>query len=330
MYVFGPSGRRKPARSSVTNTACQGARHQRRHRADTQNDEPRSTEPPPAARQEPLPARRQASRPRNQGGDDAADPYALIRESTTIYQVETPSPRMQYLADLAAKVNSAVDADAARTDRGRRGEERRVLLLPNRRQDDVLRGWFGTFRWTYNAAVDLIQNRNVPRDLEVLREKCVDDANFAGTDRAWVLDTPYAIREEALRDVLRAYDTNIAKQRTDPKHRFKIKFRSKKEASASIVVHHGDWRAGVMHPQWLGAQPLRSQEPIPEVLPRDFRITRSHYGDYHLCYIESDDPGRRKRTGRTVARRGWGSQAASMVRREFARAQRWTRHLRWA
>ena len=60
-----------------------------------------------------------------------------------------------------------------------------------------------------------------------------------------------------------AYESNFAKKE---KTAFKIKYRSKKSESESIVIHAKHWkRAGVIYPKAFGTEPIRGAETLPDV-----------------------------------------------------------------
>src|SRR3546814_14894639 len=46
-----------------------------------------------------------------------------------------------------------------------------------------------------------------------LRTRLINADLFEGTDHAWVINTPYDVRDETMIDVLKAYDSNFVKLR---------------------------------------------------------------------------------------------------------------------
>lgn len=85
-----------------------------------------------------------------------------------------------------------------------------------------------------------------------------------------------------MNDLIKAYENNFAK-----KTRFKIKYRSKKSESESIVIHAKHWkRAGVFHPKAFGTEPIRgAAEPLPDELNYDCRLQRTRLGKFYLCIL---------------------------------------------
>lgn len=102
--------------------------------------------------------------------------------------------------------------------------------------------WINTARWCYNTAVaycrKCIKEQKYLPDREELRLKFIKKENIEGTEIEWTLRTPNDIRDDAMNDVLLAYESNFAKRRANPKHKFKIKFKKKKELRQEIIHIH--------------------------------------------------------------------------------------------
>ncbi|RHZ59702.1 hypothetical protein Glove_362g30 [Diversispora epigaea] len=101
------------------------------------------------------------------------------------------------------------------------GKVQRIHLYPTQNEQLKLRKWMGTVRWTQTD----------------LRARCINVENFKNdTKLKWVIETPYPIRNEAMRDLLKGYSSNFASNK-----KFKMKFRSKKDPRQSIVIHFQHW-----------------------------------------------------------------------------------------
>ena len=61
-------------------------------------------------------------------------------------------------------------------------------------------------------------------------------------ETAWVLQTPYDIRDEGMNDLLKAYASNFAKRAKNPNFTFEVRYRSKKKAQQESVVLHAKHR----------------------------------------------------------------------------------------
>jgi hypothetical protein len=99
---------------------------------------------------------------------------------------------------------------------------------------------------------------------------------------AWLKEVPYDIRDEGLRDLLKAYKSNFARQANDPNHVFEMRFRSRKRLdSEAITVHSKHWKKKKGVYAWLRA--IHSSEPKPDILQYDARLQRTKAGAYYLC-----------------------------------------------
>ena len=160
---------------------------------------------------------------------------------------------------------------------------RKIKLYPSAHQKKVLKGWFGTARWTYNKCLDEIKKDGLLSKKE-LRATCLNAANFKETKLEWVLNTPYDIRNEGLNDLLKTYKSNFAKGKNQ---KFTIKKRSKKQASQSIVIHAKNWlhKRGIYWDMFGKGNAIRSAEPLPDDIKYDTRLQLTRLGEYYLCLL---------------------------------------------
>ena len=115
------------------------------------------------------------------------------------------------------------------------------MLIPDPIQRAILNKWFGTARWIYNRCLHEYKKKGGARTAKALRAKVVNDTNYKGEDNQWVLDTPYEIRDQAMKDLLIAFSNGRKfKKRTGKK--FEIHYRSKKKPSESIAIRRIMWR----------------------------------------------------------------------------------------
>ena len=106
----------------------------------------------------------------------------------------------------------------------------------------------------------------IKRNKKELRAKYLNSINFKDNEELkWVLETPYDVRDEAMRDLLKTYKSNFASKR----EKFDIKFKSKKMRTQSIVIHNKHWKNGTFHPTFFGKDSIRGSEPLPEKLGFD-------------------------------------------------------------
>lgn len=192
-------------------------------------------------------------------------------------------PQEHYTPLPPSLVHMRADADEASspTKRRRCADEplavkvRKIRVFPTSKEADTLRRWFGTARWTYNQCLTAV-NGGTLRTKKALRAQCLNAINFKET-QPWVLETPYDIRDEAMCDLLKAYDTNFAAGRAH----FTIKYRCKKAADSSIVIHSKHWLH--KHGAYAFLRYMRSSEPLPGHLGHDSRLVHTRYGKYYIC-----------------------------------------------
>jgi len=170
--------------------------------------------------------------------------------------------------------------------RSREGKE--DSTVSNKEQKETLKKWFGTARWTYNQCLQAVEKENVAKKKKNLRGRCLNKEAFEGggkeEENKWVLETPYDIRNEAMNDLLKAYKTNFSLQKNRTNKAFKIKFKSKKQETDSIVIHAKHWKgSGVFHPRNFGKEPILASERLPEILHYDCRLQRNRLGEYYMC-----------------------------------------------
>jgi len=114
-----------------------------------------------------------------------------------------------------------------------------------------------------------------------LRKLHINNSNFDKVN-VWVKKTPYDIRDEALRDLLKAFKTSFSKG-----EQFKMKFKSKKNNSDSIVISKKYYKSsGIFFPRFFGKEPIRSFEKLPEQLACDSRLIKNNLGEFYLCIPE--------------------------------------------
>ena len=125
-----------------------------------------------------------------------------------------------------------------KTDKEPAGKAKKIRLYPNKKEEETLMRWIGTARWTYNECLRAVQSdENVPRNKKALRARALNDDAITRMDKPWLRDTPYDVRDEAMNDLLKAYDSGFARKKNDGKP-FELKPRSRKHsAQESIVIH---------------------------------------------------------------------------------------------
>jgi putative transposase len=142
--------------------------------------------------------------------------------------------------------------------------------------DHLLRQWYGAARFTYNQCVAGVRYGIAKPELGELRSWCVNRYSPALAEWPWLAETPYDVRDEAVRDFVKAYWTNVKKGGP-----FEMHFRTRRDKQQSIVFHKKHWAnaSGVFAKVRAGLAP---REPLPAELPSDARLTRDRLGKTHL------------------------------------------------
>lgn len=149
----------------------------------------------------------------------------------------------------------------------------------------------GTVRWTYNQCLSLVKEDIKELNLKKLRAEWVNVDVLKNKGLDWVMDTPYDVRDGALQDLKKAYQSNFAKRKKNKDHAFDIAYRSRKKCfQESFILNnkHVKWKAD--NPSQFSMfstfmkDPITSCEPLPpEVLQYDSRFIRDKIGRYFLC-----------------------------------------------
>ncbi|KAK9363877.1 putative transposase DNA-binding domain-containing protein, partial [Lipomyces starkeyi] len=165
------------------------------------------------------------------------------------------------------------------------GKVRRFRVYPSTKQKKTLRKWFGTARWTYNQCLDAVEKKEIARTKKDLRAAFLNKEAIDKMGKPWVLETPYDIRDAAMHDLVKAYDSAHARYKNDNNvfKIIKIKHRSRTKCrQESIVIHHKHWSRG--RGKYAFLRKMKSAEPLPKELSHDSRLVYQRTtGHYYLC-----------------------------------------------
>ena len=123
-------------------------------------------------------------------------------------------------------------------------------------------------------------------------------------NNAWALQVPYDVRDEGMKDVLKAIDSNQAKIAKGSLQRFDLSFRSAKDEQQSLVIHAKHWKHKTGVYSDLCGENMKSSEPLPVDLGHDCRLMRTKLGHYYLCLclpIESENQALQSSKQYTIA-----------------------------
>lgn len=174
----------------------------------------------------------------------------------------------------------------------------KVLLKPTTAQRKVLNKWFGVSRFVYNQALAEVRKSSTNLNKKRLRELFVKGCSALLSNRGsqWLREVPFEVRDEAVRDLLANYKTNLAKRAKDSSHTFTIQFKRKREDD-SICLQSKNWNDGQLFKTYLPGR-LRGTERIPASLQHGGRILRTGCGEFFItlnrdvsvpCLAENQD-----------------------------------------
>lgn len=113
----------------------------------------------------------------------------------------------------------------------------------------VLKRVFGVATWSYNQAVRMVfRDKSLEPTMAQLRKHIVNKSASVLSDKPYVTDVAYDIRDDAVADLLLAYKANEVKHREGSLHKSAgecyYKFRSKKDKSRVITIRSRSYNRG--------------------------------------------------------------------------------------
>ncbi|ODQ75231.1 hypothetical protein LIPSTDRAFT_241400 [Lipomyces starkeyi NRRL Y-11557] len=115
------------------------------------------------------------------------------------------------------------------------GKVRRFRVYASTKPKETLRKWFCTARWTYNQCSDAVEKKEIARTKKDLRAAFLNKEAINKMGKLWDLETPYDIRDAAMDDFLKAYDSAHARYKKDNKV-FKIKHHLRTKSRRESIV----------------------------------------------------------------------------------------------
>ncbi len=112
---------------------------------------------------------------------------------------------------------------------------KRIRLYPTYNQRQIIKQWFGTYRFVYNKCI--VSIKQDVRNKFQLKNKHVTAKDNA-TILEWEKQVPKAIRQQAAYDAAKAYTTCISQLKSGLIHSFDMKFKSKRQLKTSIGIEN--------------------------------------------------------------------------------------------
>jgi hypothetical protein len=159
---------------------------------------------------------------------------------------------------------------------------KKIKLLPNELQRKILRKWFGAARYTYNKAIEDLRKGN-KFHLQDLRNKYVSKSAIESNGTEWLLESPYEVRGNVLRELQASLKGNFTKISKGDIDKFELKYRSRKAIQEAIYVKSKCYKNGIIYPRFFGKTILKSTEKLPETLSSDAKLVKDSLNNYYLC-----------------------------------------------
>ena len=151
----------------------------------------------------------------------------------------------------------------------------KIRMYPSLKEKEMLKKWMGTYRWTYNKALDAINKKGSKINKKELRQYCVALKSTLLQENTWVKNTPNAIRDSAICDLLKAFKTCFSKG-----DKFKMKFKSKRKDKDTIPIEERDFKRKRGAYQFISK--IKVREKIPEV-KHAIKISKDSLNRFWFC-----------------------------------------------
>jgi putative transposase len=152
----------------------------------------------------------------------------------------------------------------------------------------ILKKWFGCKRWTYNKCVDMLKKQNYSYNNinnKELRKSHINNCNFKEGGQyetsPWLLDVNYDIRDDGMRDFMKAFKNEKQKQKNNPRYTFKMQFQSRKMKSQSVTIRKRQYNSNSKTFGFL--KHIKCNERLPKTIKYDMRIVMKHTGEIYLA-----------------------------------------------
>ena len=107
----------------------------------------------------------------------------------------------------------------------------------------TLKQWLGAKRWVYNKCVNLIQKQDYKFagiTMKTLRSLFVNNSVYE-VDNTWMLTIPYEIRDDGMRDFMKALKNEKLKKKKNYYYKYSFSFQSRNQKSQSVSIRARDY-----------------------------------------------------------------------------------------
>ena len=163
---------------------------------------------------------------------------------------------------------------------------RKVKLNPTTAQKALLRKFAHAARFSYNEAVARVNRGDKVNKMELRNAIVTHKGNAFFDDKAWLLETPKVVRQQAVFEATKNFKTCFTNQRNGHIQRFKMSFRSRRTRSWTLGIEKQLKSVGgvlTVLPKTLGQMRYYGKLPFDGVPDGECTMHRNACGDVFLC-----------------------------------------------
>lgn len=196
---------------------------------------------------------------------------------------------------------------------------KKIKFIPTKEQIKVLKKWWNDYRYTYNYSLWLRKETDLT-NISKLKLRNMVTPEVCNSTRTWILETPKGIREQAVFELCKNYNSCYSNYKAGNIDFFEIKYLTKKNPKWSIRIPSNAFKIyNTKNPKWknkivtifpkkgprgyknlkiTGNSPLfRMQEPLPSI--KHDSIIHFDGLSYYLC-IPVDIENQDKKLGNNI------------------------------
>jgi putative transposase len=216
------------------------------------------------------------------------NPNAKSWFSTNLQISKTPLKNFQmtFLASLMFLLQKTMDLERLNLEKKEKKllmSSRQIKFYPTNIQKNTINQWLGVRRWIYNNCLDAINKKLAQPNLKDLRKQIINGTKI--NEQTWLNDIEYDLKDEAIRDFLHNYKTNIAKFKIQKKP-FRIQFKSKKLESqngSSLSILSKKWnKKKNFYSSIFNINNIKTSETLPKILPHTSRLLKTPLNEYYF------------------------------------------------
>ena len=219
---------------------------------------------------------------------------SLSQETMVTDLLDTENNEKKNLKNKKKKINNksrknrSVRKNKSKKDKSDELSAIKLQVYPDPEQKIILDKWFGASRFVYNKCLGYINKECSLKQPDFklssilnkkhLRSKFINNPNYK-IDNNWMLEIPYDIRDESMRDLLKNYNSNFAK-----KTKFQLNYKRLKEGkcnSINILSKHWNHKDGMYSKVFTSN--LKCERKLPANMDYTSRIIKDELGKFYIC-----------------------------------------------